>query len=177
MALPQKSKRFLGVLGFVLLLNIVFLVQDVSDDLKDGESMLHIGPEIGVVVMTLFLLGVLARQILSVTRKSEALQSKLQQLEIENQDWKTRTSQYTRGLAAEIDMQMETWGLTQAEKEISLLLMKGLSNKEIAEIRQTSEPTIKQQASSIYRKSGLKTRTELIAFFLEDLLGPREMEG
>jgi DNA-binding NarL/FixJ family response regulator len=48
----------------------------------------------------------------------------------------------------------------------------GLSHKEIAGIRATSETTIRQQSLAIYRKAGLHNRSELSAFFLEDLLLP-----
>jgi DNA-binding NarL/FixJ family response regulator len=57
------------------------------------------------------------------------------------------------------------------EREVGLLL-KGLSHKEIADARSISETTIRQQALAIYRKSGLRSRAELSAFFLEDLLLP-----
>ena len=50
--------------------------------------------------------------------------------------------------------------------------LKGLRHKEIAELRQTSERTVRQQALAVYRKSGLNGRTDLAAFFLEDLLLP-----
>jgi DNA-binding NarL/FixJ family response regulator len=50
------------------------------------------------------------------------------------------------------------------------LLLKGLSHKEIANLRSTSEATIRQQAASIYQKSSLSGRAALSAFFLEDLL-------
>ena len=77
-----------------------------------------------------------------------------------------------RGLGDAIDRQCERWGLSAAEKEIALLLLKGLSLKEIAAVRQTSERTVRQQAQSIYRRSSLGGRAELAAFFLEDLLLP-----
>ena len=51
-------------------------------------------------------------------------------------------------------------------------MLKGLSHKEIADIRATSETTIRQQALAVYRKSDLRSRAELSAFFLEDLLLP-----
>jgi DNA-binding NarL/FixJ family response regulator len=47
-----------------------------------------------------------------------------------------------------------------------MLILKGLSNKEIANVRSASEMTIKQQASAIYRKSGIANRSQLLAFFL-----------
>ncbi len=48
--------------------------------------------------------------------------------------------------------------------------MKGLSMKEIAAIRNTSESTVRQQATSIYRKANVHGRQEFIAYFLEDQL-------
>ena len=44
----------------------------------------------------------------------------------------------------------------------------------MAETRQTSERTVRQQALAVYRKAGLAGRAELAAFFLEDILLPRE---
>lgn len=77
-----------------------------------------------------------------------------------------------RGLSDQIDRQLEAWGLTAAEKEIALLILKGLRHKEIASVRGTSERTVRQQALTIYRKAGLDGRADLTAFFLEDLLQP-----
>ena len=62
--------------------------------------------------------------------------------------------------------------LTPAEREVGLLLLKGLSHKEAADVRNTSETTIRQQALAVYRKAGLRNRADLSAFFLEDLLLP-----
>nr|HMN69592.1 helix-turn-helix transcriptional regulator [Bdellovibrionales bacterium] len=70
--------------------------------------------------------------------------------------------------------QLTSWKLTISEKEVAFLLLKGLSLKEIAEIRKTSEKTARAQSTAIYEKSGLSGRSELAAFFLEDLLGPSE---
>jgi hypothetical protein len=52
-----------------------------------------------------------------------------------------------------------------------LLLIKGLSHKEIATLRAVSERTVREQARSIYSKAG-SSRTALSAFFLADLLAP-----
>jgi DNA-binding NarL/FixJ family response regulator len=57
---------------------------------------------------------------------------------------------------------------------VALLLLKGLSLKEIAAVRATSERTIRAQARSVYSKAGLTGRASLSAFFLEDLLAPIE---
>ena len=46
----------------------------------------------------------------------------------------------------------------------------GLSLKVIADLRQTSERTVREQSRALYRKAGLSGRSALSAFFLEDLL-------
>lgn len=77
-----------------------------------------------------------------------------------------------RGLSDQIERQFEHWELTAAEHEVALLLLKGFRHKEIAGIRGTSERTVRQQAIAIYKKAGIEGRTDLAAFFLEDLLSP-----
>ena len=62
--------------------------------------------------------------------------------------------------------------MTTAEQDVALLLLKGLSHKEIARIWRTGEATIRQQAAAIYAKSSLGGRAALAAFFLEDVLTP-----
>jgi DNA-binding CsgD family transcriptional regulator len=69
-----------------------------------------------------------------------------------------------------IQNQFETWQLSQSEQEIAFLLLKGLSFIEIAAIRQTKEKTVRQQASEIYRKSGVNGRHAFSAWFFEDFL-------
>ena len=68
-------------------------------------------------------------------------------------------------------------GGTSAEREVSLFLLKGLSTKEIAAARRTSDQTVRQQARAIYAKAGLSGRAELAAFFLEDLLLPPQADS
>jgi DNA-binding CsgD family transcriptional regulator len=59
--------------------------------------------------------------------------------------------------------------MTAAERDVGLLILKGLSHKEIAALRGTSEATVRQQAQAIYRKADLPGKTAFSAYFLEDL--------
>lgn len=70
--------------------------------------------------------------------------------------------------AGHINESFSNWGLTPAEAEIAWMLLKGLSFKEMADAREKSERTVRQQAGAIYAKSGLNNRSDLAAFFLED---------
>ncbi|RME67163.1 MAG: hypothetical protein D6782_03060, partial [Alphaproteobacteria bacterium] len=74
------------------------------------------------------------------------------------------------GISAQIERDFDSWNLTAAEREIALLLLKGLRLKEIADIRGTSERTARQQAQAVYKKAGLEGRSELAAFFIEDFM-------
>jgi DNA-binding CsgD family transcriptional regulator len=69
-----------------------------------------------------------------------------------------------------IDQQLNEWNLTKAEKSVTWMVIKGFSFKEIAEIRQVSEKTVHQQTASIYKKSGVKNRHELMGGFLDDFV-------
>lgn len=62
------------------------------------------------------------------------------------------------------------WGLTPAESDVALFAIKGLSIQEIAELRNTSEGTVKAQTNAIYRKAGVSSRPQLLSLFIEDLI-------
>ena len=63
------------------------------------------------------------------------------------------------------------WSLTPAEHDVALFAIKGLTISEIANIRSTSEGTVKAQTNAIYRKSGVNGRAQLLSLFIDDLMG------
>ena len=83
--------------------------------------------------------------------------------------WRAESSAALDDLSAAILRQFGAWSLTPAEADIAGLMLKGVALRDIAQLRRTSEITIRQQAQSIYRKSGLAGRAELSAYFLESL--------
>jgi DNA-binding CsgD family transcriptional regulator len=109
-----------------------------------------------------------------VYKNQLALVRDLDVARMQGRQWRDETRALLKGLGEAIDRQFLTWKLTEAEREIGLLLLKGLSLKEIGAVRVTSERTIRAQARSIYAKAGLSGRAALSAFFLEDLLAPIE---
>jgi DNA-binding CsgD family transcriptional regulator len=62
------------------------------------------------------------------------------------------------------------WGLTPAERDVALFAIKGMTTQEIAQLRQTSEGTVKAQTNAIYRKAGVGGRSQLLSLFIEDLI-------
>lgn len=91
---------------------------------------------------------------------------------LQGQRWRSEARTLLNGLGDAIEGQFTRWNLTDAEREVALLLLKGLSLKEIASVRAATERTIRAQAQSVYAKAGVTGRAALSAFFLEDLLAP-----
>ncbi len=53
--------------------------------------------------------------------------------------------------------------LTDAEREVALLVLAGISNARIAAQRKTSTRTVANQLASIYKKLGVRSRADLAA--------------
>jgi DNA-binding CsgD family transcriptional regulator len=118
-------------------------------------------------------------QMVAARRRSQQLDRELAAARAEVTRWSADAKRWNQeaqdvllGLGQAIDRQFDRWGLTPAEREVALLQLKGLRHRTIAELRHTSERTVRQQALAVYRKSGLGGRSDLAAFFLEDLLLP-----
>lgn len=154
-----------------LLVIVVFSFFDIFDDWYEGVPLYHISFEIvlgflGIgLALHLFLRYARERSAIIIRAREEVVQAKKIASE-----WRDKARSFRDGLTAAISTQLEVWGLTDAEKEICFLLLKGFSLQEIADVRETSERTVRQQASVIYKKSALSGRVQLAAFFLEDFL-------
>ncbi|WP_411821569.1 helix-turn-helix transcriptional regulator [Leptospira sp. 'Mane'] len=70
----------------------------------------------------------------------------------------------------EANQQMNEWRLTETEKEIAILILRGFSHQQIAGVRQKSLRTVENQTASIYEKSSMRGKLEFISFFLTPLL-------
>ena len=69
-----------------------------------------------------------------------------------------------------VESQFNEWELTAAERDVAFCLVKGLSAHDIAELRKTSEGTIKAQSNAVYRKARVSNRAQLVSLFIDDLL-------
>ena len=145
---------------------------DVVDDLHSGGELLHILLEVLIIAAAAAGAVVLWFQLVRARSTNRVLRADLVRARAEMQRFQAESQDLMRGLGEAIDRQFARWQLSPAEREVALLLLKGLSHKDVAEARSTSERTVRQQALSVYRKAGLAGRAELAAFFLEDLLLP-----
>ena len=173
-----------ALLAFVAIAALAAI--DLATDLRGGTTVGHVLVEASVALVGLAGAAYMLRRLIEVIRRERASRAEAAELaarldstaarlaesQAEAARWRTEAGDLLRGLGAALDQQFEHWGLSPAEKEVALLLLKGLSHKEVAEVRSITEATARQQARAVYKKAGLSGRNDLAAFFLEDLLLP-----
>lgn len=162
----------LNEIFFIVLLTVtaVMNISDFIGDYREQAAALHLLQEGFVVVASIGGIGYLLWEVAIRRREMEQLKKQLQhansRLSESNEKLKGVNQQYREV----IDQQLTDWSLTPSERDVGMLLLKGLSFEEIASVRETKEKTVRQQATAIYRKSGLNGRHEFAAWFFEDFL-------
>jgi DNA-binding CsgD family transcriptional regulator len=150
-----------------------FLALEIGEE--PGMSALDVAMEF-VKILPVVLMSVGVVLLFKVTAKQReeqlTLMRDLEVARLQGQRWRAESRSLLNGLGEAIDAQFSRWNLTEAEREVALLLLKGLSVKEISAVRATTERTIRAQSAALYSKAGLTGRAALSAFFLEDLLAP-----
>lgn len=154
----------------------VLVIFDVIADIGQGAAFEHVAVEAGIGLAALLGVVMLTWRVVGEARQArhtaDALTSDLESTRRAAAEWRSEADGLLKGLGAQIDGQFSKWNLTHAEKEVALLLLKGFSHREIAELRRVTEATARQQARSIYNKAGVTGRHDLAGFFLEDLMLP-----
>jgi DNA-binding CsgD family transcriptional regulator len=158
-------------------LGVIFLMVsfDLLKDAAEGVAAWHVLAEGSAGLAALFGMFYLLRGRFSLQRRLHREQAEFSAFRQEADRWRAESRKYVEGLSKAIDEQLTKWNLTPAEKEVAFLLLKGLGLKEISVIRNTTEKTARVQSIAIYAKAGISGRSELSAFFLEDLLVPPQV--
>lgn len=68
-----------------------------------------------------------------------------------------------------VETALKAWGLTPAEVDVALWIVRGLNFYQIADLLGKSERTVRQQAIAIYAKAGFRNRSEFTGHFVETL--------
>lgn len=157
-----------AVLALIALLAIV----DLLIDLRDGVTAWHVLAEATAAAAACFGAFYLLRGAWELRRRLDVQARDFSAFRQQVEAWRAESRNHVEGLSRAIARQLDQWQLSDAEKEVAFLLLKGLSLKDIAAARRTTEKTARVQSSAVYAKSGLAGRSELSAFFLEDLLPP-----
>lgn len=168
-----------GFLGLVVLGGTIDLILDRPA----RWASWHVAFELAMVLLSLTFAVVLFsgwqrtateldRTRLSLASTSRALEQRQAERDADREAWRASSEKAMSGLGLAIDRQFDNWRLSPAEREVALLLLKGLGHKQVAAQLARSERTVRQQAVEVYRKAGLQGRAELAAFFLQDLVLP-----
>lgn len=155
-----KERRATILAGLILLQTVsaLFFMGDVVADLRGGtpfdnphvliESVAAVALIAGVIFMMIELRSLLSRM--------SDMQSGLD---------------IARGHLGEVIGDFfHAWKLTAAERDVAIMILKGLDNDTIASMRNTAPGTVRAQATGIYAKSGTTGRAQFISLFMEELM-------
>jgi len=170
---PAGDRMVRALLPIVLVGTIVGGAIDLYLDAPESWRSPHALYEIALIVVAMLTFIFVWRAWWQSRARLTAMQQTLVERAAERDLWRASAEAALAGLGRAIDARLTAWGLTAAEREIALLLLKGRSHKQIAFATGRSERTVRQHAVAVYDKSGLAGRAELAAFFLEDLELPR----
>ncbi len=173
-----KMKRPVLIAGIaVTLFAALFVVEQVrsTEPFEPWNLALDVA-ETMMLVGAIVLTAMFSVETREMRRERSELLRDLSSARTDSERWRQQARTHVDGLSKAIADQFQTWALTEAETDVAALMLKGLAHKEIASLRSSSEATVRQHAAVVYRKSGLTSRTQLSAFFFEDLLGPAEAD-
>ena len=155
-----RDRRATVLAGLILLQTLcaLFFIGDVITDFReDGqlesshlllESVAAVALIAGVIFLMIELRGLLSRM----------------------SDMQTGLEIAHGQLAEVIEGFFDGWNLTNAERDVALMILKGLDNQSIAKVRNTASGTVRAQATSVYAKSSTDGRAQFISVFVEELL-------
>jgi DNA-binding NarL/FixJ family response regulator len=121
------------------------------------------------IAAAMFSSAIFISRLKDVEAETASLRQNVAEASAAGAAWRRQSQRLLEGIGEAITLQFHDWRLTEAECDVAGLILKGMSLKVIARARATSETTIRQQAQSVYRKSGLGNRAELAAYCLDDL--------
>lgn len=167
-----KVKQLITKLWLPIAFIVILFLIDISFDIRERINIGHLAIEF-LIYLVIIYIAYIGYGFYKLDKKSiNAVKENISENNTELKYWQNQNKSLIEGLSIKIHQQFRQWGLTQAETDVALLIIKGFSLEEIAGLRGTSERTIRDQAASVYHKAKLKNRTELSAYFLEELLAP-----
>lgn len=165
---PYRRKVFAVFVLFVFATSAAEIVSEFAD----GETLGEMTDDLSRFVLSAAVLGMFFYEHLVQTRALKDLREQLSKARGRLARIDTGSRELASQYRAVMQKQFDAWQLTASEQDVVIGMLKGLSFREIAGLRETREKTVRQQASSVYRKAGVASRNELTAWFFEDMLEP-----
>lgn len=167
--MPITSTKELAFI-FILVIIAISSGLDMAIDLSHGAAIDHLIKEGVLLAIALVTIAWLIYGIHGQSRQIADLKNQLEEASNPRQVAQDYVIEARKQFGDVVNQQFNDWNLTSSEAEVGWLLLKGLSLKEIAAVRNTLEKTVRQQASSIYKKADVCGRHAFAAWFIEDLM-------
>ena len=160
-----ENRMILNAVIAGMMLAFIFFLFDVVLDLRDHfpdgtpyskDEVIHLVFEGGAVVALFFGMVSLLKYTSFLKYQNIKAHTQLSALKVD-------FDEYVRS-------QFAKWELTVAEKDVALLLLRGLNTSDIADLRSVSIGTIKVQAHNVFGKSGVSSRVEFMALFMDEFI-------
>ena len=120
--------------AIVLFAAVALLIAwDLIVDYGEGAGWRHL-------VIEFFVLLAAAGGIVLLWLQLNRTHSDLAKARVAAEQWRRENHELLQGLGVAIENQFARWKLTKAQAEVGLLLLKGLSHKEAAEVRRLLVP-------------------------------------
>lgn len=164
-SLMYRNQALSNFLTVGMVVAALFFFQDVFVDVKHhvGDQVTYTTSELIHVIfesiaVCLFFVGAghMFKQMKELKRHNEAQRTSLYQLREDFDDL--------------VKTKFQIWSLTAAEADVALLLLRGLSTSDIAELRNSAVGTVKVQLHHVLRKSGVSSRIEFMSLFMEEFI-------
>lgn len=162
------------LLTYMLLAVFALIIIDASIDLLEKAPLKDLirswSINLTILIIILTMVNFIWKKLILEKKAKEVIEDDLIQTRKQASIWEKKSQHYTDEYHRFINQQFEKWNLSKSEKEIAHLLLLGMSSKEMATRRFTSERTIRNQCRSIYEKSAFSNKNELSGFFLKQLI-------
>jgi len=175
-ALNQAPLRH-TLIAIIVLVIFATSAIEITSEFMAGQTLIAMADDVlwfavSAIVLSLFLYHYVTqrRELRDLSGQLSKARGKLAELDSNSREI---ANQYR----AVMQKQFDAWNLTASEQDVVIGILKGLSFREIAQLRETREKTVRQQASAVYRKAGVASRNELTAWFFEDMLDPPPVHG
>lgn len=154
------TRRGIRALLVAQILCVLFFISDAIREFanipeKIGVINFEVFEFVIVIVMVISMIAT-GRQLINVRAESGHLKNKL----------RAASGEFNEML----HQSFHDWRLTNSERDVALLAIKGLGISEISSLRETKEGTIKAQLNAIYKKANVSGRPQLISYFVEELM-------
>ena len=160
--LKERRAKALATIILLQALCAIFFIGDVAIDFYQGDHLddIHLTFEVFAAIVMSAGVIYLMRELRDLLNHMAAMQLGIRAARGE--------------MTTLIETFFDQWRLTPSEREVALLLLKGINNDSIARVRGTAPGTVRAQCTQIYAKAEVDGRAQLLSIFMEELLHASE---